>query len=125
MEGLGSAAGTALPLVFGFALLRRARIDSEQAVTRLSETRALMRIGFFVLPSKLCLGKRAFSSMANEGSAHRAEPASNHCGLALAASEAGRTARADADTNFVELAQCVGFTGRHVHAFKCRPLKVR
>ena len=45
----------ARPLVFGFALMRRARIDPEQAVT----------------------DNQAFSSMPSEGSAQRLEPATN------------------------------------------------
>ena len=53
--------------------------------------------------SKLCLGKQAFSSLLNAGSAQRLEPVPNHSGLALAASEAGRTARADARTTVLTL----------------------
>jgi len=85
----------ARPSVFGFAILRRARIDPEQAVT----------------------GRQASSSMPNEGSAHRPEPATNHC---------GRAARTDADSNVVALARpSAAAAAWDVRAFECRPLKAR
>ena len=105
MEGLGSAAGTGRPRVFGFVLLRRAFLRTEQAVTWTGSPGALRNIGFFGPPRKLCADKQAFSSLLNAGSAQRRKAVPNHSGLALAASEAGRTARADADSNFVEVAR--------------------
>jgi len=124
MEVLGIAACTARPLVFGSALLRGACILCEQAVTAPSASCALPNIEFCFLARRLCAGKQAFSSMPNAGSAHKPELATNHCGRALAAK--GRTARTDADTNFVALAR--PFVARPtwpVHAFGCRPLKAR
>ena len=127
MEGLGIAACTARPLVFGSALLRRVCILFEQAVTWLNESGALMGIGFLVLPRKLCARQQMFFSVIpSEGSAHRSEPASNRCGRALAASEAGRTARADATKYFDELARPnVGSTAWDVQAFEYRTLQAR
>jgi len=122
MEGLGSAACTAPPLVFGSALLRRARILSEQAVTSPSEAETLVGFGFFVLPKKLCPGKRILSAMPNAASVPRGKAASNHCGGALAAK--GRTARADAARDFGDLARPSDrLTAWDVRAFETRPLK--
>ena len=107
----------AWPLAFGFALLRRACIETEQAVT-------LLIIGFLGSMSKLCATQQASSLLPNAGSLHRDEPASSRCGRALAAK--GRTAHANATTNFVALAPaCVGFTAGDVQAFECQRLKAR
>ena len=124
MEGLGSAARTAPPLVFDFVLQRRACILSEQAVTRPSETRSLIGIGFFVLPRKLCPDKQASLSRPNEGSAHRLEPSSNRCGRALAAN--GRTARTGVDSNFRAPARpSVAAAASDERAVESRSLKTR
>jgi len=83
----------ARPVVFGFALLRRACICFECAVTLQSAARALLGIEVLV----------RCASLLNAGWVPEPELGSNRCGRALAASEAGRTARADADPNFVAL----------------------
>ena len=124
MEGLGSAAGTALPLVFGSALLRRACICSERAVTSLSEPCALPNIGFPNSMTKLCATQQAFSSLPNAGSVLPCEAASNGSGRALAAK--GRTAHAEVAQHFDELARpCVGLTAWDVRVFECRLFKAR
>ena len=116
----------ARPLAFGFALLRRACIGSEQAVTSRSATWALPNIGFLLPSMALGAGKQAFSSMPNAGSVLRKALVPNHFGRALAASEAGRKARTDAATNFDDLARpCTGLTAWQVHAFECQPPQAR
>jgi len=124
MEGLGSAAGTAPPFVFGFALLRRACILSEQAVTRPSETESLIGFGFFVPPRKLCPDKQTFSARLNAGSVFRVELVPNHFSRPLAAN--GRTARTAADSNFGTLARpSVAAAAWDERAFESRPPKAR
>lgn len=103
----------ARPLVFGFALPRRACIGFDEAVTWSNEARALMSIGFFVLVRKLCARNQAFSSLPNAGSAHRAEPAPNHCGRALTAN--GRAACACTGTT----ASCIQLRGGCALACAC------
>jgi len=126
MEGLGSAARTAPPLVFGSAPLRRARILSERAVTWPSKTEALLGFGFFVPPRMLCAGRRTLPVLLNAGSVLRDEAASNRCDLALAASEAGRTACTDVAKAFGSLAgPSVLVAALDVRAFESRPLKAR
>jgi hypothetical protein len=66
------------------------------------------------------------TSLLNAGWVPEPELGSNRCGRALAASEAGRTARADADPNFVALVRwdvrLVAWIG---YAFSVWPLKAR
>ena len=81
----------ARPPAFGFALLRRACIRRDQAVTSMSASWTLPDIEFLVLSRKLCASRKAFSSLLNERSVSRVEPVPNRCDLALAAN--GRTAR--------------------------------
>jgi len=93
-------------------------------VTTPSKAWTSIDIGFLTLPRKLCSGKQAFSITLNAGTALRVEPVPNHCGRALAASEAGRTARADAAKDFGDLARpCVGFAAWDVQASESRLLK--
>jgi hypothetical protein len=109
----------ARPLVFGFALLCRACIGTEQAVTSRSATWALPNIGFLSLTRRPSAGKQAICSLLNAGSAHRTQPATKHFGRALAAK--GRTARADAARNCLELARpCGKFLARPGHVFERR-----
>jgi hypothetical protein len=91
-------------------------MGAERAVTLQGASWALPNIGLLVL-SSLRL---------NAGSVRDPELGSNRCGRALAASEAGRTARADAEPNFVALARwCFRLVACATDAFEARPLKAR
>jgi hypothetical protein len=80
-----------------------------------------------VSPALPSIGLLALSCLLlNAGSVREHELGSNRCGLALAASEAGRTARADAARNFSELARpCIGLAAWQVDAFECQTLQAR
>ena len=103
-------------LAFGFALLRRACICFDRTVRLQDAARTSLSIGVLVLSC----------SLLDAGSVHVHKFGSNRCGLALAASEAVRTARADAARDFDELARpCFRLTAWPVRAFDCRTLQVR
>ena len=81
------------PLAFGFALLRRACICFEQAVTSQSVARTSTDSAFLQPSKTLGSDRNALVACFGAGIALRLEIATNQCGRALAASEAGRTAQ--------------------------------
>jgi len=125
MEGLGSAACTARPVVFDHCAHAqslywlRTSCDFAARDQSLAECWILHRCG-----PTLHSGGGSFSLLPNAGSAHRPEPTTNRCGRALAAK--GRTAGADAARAFGSVARPSATVAVvEVRVFESRLLKAR